>query len=419
MTGTRIGAIGPALVILLLVGRVAAAQTASGVIAGTVTDHQRGVLPGVTLTVRSADTGAVRSAVSDEAGRYRVAGLLPGDYDLRADLEGFGSLTVKSLTVTVGLELKHDLVLGIQGLQEAVTVRGQAPIVDTSKSEVASVITEAQINALPVEGRSAVTLSLLLPGTSTDAVRAQRPGATVGLGGLSTAGTNYIVDGMNNMISRAGDAREDVPQSAIQEFKVIVSQAPAEYGGRVGGVVNVVTKSGSNLFGGQAFEYFRNKDLNRVDLYTQQSHDQQGTPIPDFQRNQYGGAFGGPAVANKLYFYTSLERTDESGVLHGEYRQAAGLRSARRRISGWIGGHGLLRASRPSGQPDPARLLPLFQAGRDSLQLRGRYRRCLQRNGHRDARFLLHRQSQLGAIAAPAERVHHHVWRVVPEQHLE
>jgi hypothetical protein len=196
-------------------------------------------------------------------------------------------------------------------VEESVTVRGQAPTVETTKSEVAAVVTAQQIDTLPVEGRSAITLSLLLPGTSTDATRAQRPGASVGLGGLSTAGTNYIVDGMNNMISRAGDAREDIPQSAIQEFKVIVSQAPAEYGGRVGGVVNVVTKSGANQLNGEAFEFFRDKSLNRVDLYTQQNHDLQGTPIPDFSRHQFGGSVGGPVLLNRLHFYASVERTDD------------------------------------------------------------------------------------------------------------
>ena len=265
----------------------AAAQTASGVIAGTIADSQGGSLPGATLTVRSVDTGAVRSSVTEADGRYRIAGLQPGTYDVRAELEGFGTVEVKGITLTLGLEVRRDLALGLKGLEELVTVRGEAPLVEVTNSEVAAVVSEQQIASLPVEGRSAVSLSLLLPGTSTDAVRAQRPGATVGLGGLSTAGTNFIVDGMNNMISRAGDAREDVPQSAIREFKVIVSQPPAEYGGRVGGVVNVVTKSGTNLFRGEAFEFFRDKSLNRVDLYAQQAHDQLGTPISDFRRDQF------------------------------------------------------------------------------------------------------------------------------------
>jgi len=287
------------------------AQSSGGAIAGIVADAQGGVLPGVVVTAKNADSGVLRSTVTEPDGRYRVTALPPGRYLLSAELQGFATAEVRDVTLTIGLEVRQDLALGLQGVQEAVTVSARIPVVETTKSEVAAVVTAQQIDTLPVEGRSAITLSLLLPGTSTDAVRSQRPGATVGLGGLSTAGTNYIVDGMNNMISRAGDAREDVPQSAIQEFKVIVSQSPAEYGGRVGGVVNVVTKGDGNQLRGEAFEFFRNKNLNRVDLYTQQNHDQLGTPIPDFSRNQFGGAVGGPLIKDRLHFYTSFERTDD------------------------------------------------------------------------------------------------------------
>ena len=287
------------------------AQTGGGAIAGVVADAQGGVLPGVVVTAKNADSGVLRSTVTEPDGRYRVTALPPGRYLLSAELQGFATAEVRDVTLTIGLEVRQDLALGLQGVQEAVTVSARIRVVETTKSEVAAVVTAQQIDTLPVEGRSAITLSLLLPGTSTDAVRSQRPGASVGLGGLSTAGTNYIVDGMNNMISRAGDAREDVPQSAIQEFKVIVSQSPAEYGGRVGGVVNVVTKGGGNQLRGEAFEFFRNKSLNRVDLYTQQNHDQLGTPIPDFSRNQFGGAVGGPLIKDRLHFYTSFERTDD------------------------------------------------------------------------------------------------------------
>jgi outer membrane receptor protein involved in Fe transport len=289
----------------------AAAQTSTGAIVGIVTDAQGQVLPGVTLAVRNADTGVSRTSVSEGDGRYRIAGLPPGRYDVKAELPGFASAEAKELTLTIGLELQRDLTLGLENLQEAVTVRGPSALVEPTKSEVAAVVTQKQIDTLPVEGRSAITLSLLLPGTGTDTTRARRPGANIGVGGISTAGTNYIVDGMNNMISRAGDAREDIPQGAIQEFKVIVSQAPAEYGGRVGGVVNVVTKSGTNQFSGQAFEYFRDKSLNRVDRYQQAAQDTLGASKPDFRRNQFGAAVGGPVLQNRVHFFGSFERTKQ------------------------------------------------------------------------------------------------------------
>ncbi|HUK36327.1 MAG TPA: carboxypeptidase regulatory-like domain-containing protein [Vicinamibacterales bacterium] len=289
----------------------AAAQTSGGSFAGIIADAQGGVLPGATITVRNADSGLVRTTVSEADGRYRVSALPPGRYDLTAELQGFSTAAVKDLTITVGLEFTRNVTLGLQGVQELVTVQAQTPIVETTKTEVGETVTPQEIETLPVANRSAITLALLVPGTSVDTTRAQRPGATVGLASLNTAGTNYIVDGMNNMISGAGDAREDVPQSAIQEFKVIVTQPPAEYGGRVGGVVNVVTKSGSNTVSGEGLEFFRDKALNRVDEYTQQNHDQLGTAIPNFRRDQYGGAIGGPIIKNRLHLFGSFERTDD------------------------------------------------------------------------------------------------------------
>ena len=202
--------------------------------------------------------------------------------------------------------------MGIGNLQESVTVAAEVQLVETTKAEVSTVVTQEQIASLPIEGRSAVSLALLAPGTGTDATRARRPGANVGIGGISLAGTNYIVDNMNNMTLRTGDSREDIPQGAVQEFRVIVSQYPAEYGGRVGGVINVVTKSGGNLFGGEAFEFFRDKSLNRVDKFQQEQHDKVGTPINDFRRDLFGVSFGGPIVKDRAHFFTSIERRDNN-----------------------------------------------------------------------------------------------------------
>jgi hypothetical protein len=265
-----------ALVLAVAAVAPAFAQGAGGAIVGTTLDAQGGALPGVSVTVRNADTGVNRTAVTDGEGRYRIAGLPPGRYSLTTDLDGFVKADVGNLSLTIGSELRQDLTLGVSALAEAVSVTAEVPAVETTRSEIATVITQEQIETLPVEGRSAITLSLLLPGTSTDNTRAQRPGANVGAGGITTAGTNYIVDGLNNMISRAGDAREDLPQSAVQEFRVHTSQMPAEYGGRSGGVVNVVTRSGTNVFHGEAFEQFRHKSLSRSDRFEQARRDAVG-----------------------------------------------------------------------------------------------------------------------------------------------
>ncbi len=303
-----------ALVVLLacVVGSAvpAAAQLTGATMLGTIADAQGGVLPGVTVTARNVDTGFTRTAVTEGDGHYQVLGLPPGRYELTAELAGFQTTGIKDITLTIGLQLRRDLTLGLGNLAESITVTGEGPAIDTVAAEVAAVITQQQIATLPIEGRSAISLALLMPGTTTDAQRPQRPGASVGTGSLTAAATNYIVDGLNNMISRAGDAREDLPQSAIQEFKVHVSQMPAEFGGRAGGVVNVVTKSGTNTYAGEVFEYFRDKILNRMNTFQQQRHDQFGDPKPGFRRHQFGGTFAGPVIHDRLHFFASAERTD-------------------------------------------------------------------------------------------------------------
>ena len=299
------------IVILLACAGGSHAQGTGAAITGTLKDAQGGVLPGVSLNVRNVDTGTLRETVSDADGRYRLAGLQPGHYELKADLPGFSAVDVKDITLTIGLEFQRDLTLTVQNLQESVTVTGETPIVETTQTKVGATVTQQQIDLLPIEGRSAPTLSLLMPGTSTDNVRAKRPNANVGSGGMGVNATNYLVDGMSNMISRAGDARDNIPQAAIQEFNVIISQAPAEYGGRSGGVVSVQTKSGTNRFGGEGFEYFRHKDLNRLDEFQQLAHDTTGTPKPNYRRDQSGVAFGGPIVKDRLHFFFTAEHTDE------------------------------------------------------------------------------------------------------------
>lgn len=287
------------------------AQGSGAALFGVVTDAQGGVIPGASLTVRNIDTGDTRATVSDAQGRYRLAALPPGPYAVTAELDGFAPARVDRLTLTTGSESGVDLKLSVGSVQEAVSVSAVAPAIEAQRANVSAVITQEQIATLPVAGRSAITLALLLPATGNDTTRAQRPGANVGSGGLSTAATNYQVDGLNNMISMAGDAREDVPQSAIQEFRVDTAQMSAEFGGRSGGVVSVVTKSGTNQLTGEAFEFFRHRTLNQMNRFEQQAHDQLGRAKPDFRRDQYGLAAGGPIVRDRVHFFGAIDRTKE------------------------------------------------------------------------------------------------------------
>ncbi|HEY3158380.1 MAG TPA: carboxypeptidase regulatory-like domain-containing protein [Vicinamibacterales bacterium] len=288
----------------------AAAQgEASASVTGIVTDGQGGVLPGVTVTLRNIESGAVRTTATEAGGRYRLAGLQPGRYALRAELDGFQPTDVANLTLTIGLAVQQNLTLALRGVQEAITVTAQAPVVETTTTEVATVVTQEQIEMLPIANRQAGSLALLLPGTQLPTgTRRARP--TIGAGGANANLTTSYVDGGQNQIYNSGQEFLEVPQSGIREFRVNISGSSAQYSA-VGGVVLTATKSGTNQFHGEAFEFFRDTRLNAMDRFEKEEHDTRGTPKPEYRRDQYGGAIGGPIVRNRLHFFGAFERTKE------------------------------------------------------------------------------------------------------------
>src|SRR5215470_9294660 len=300
-----------ALVIAFQLGHAvpAHAQAASASIAGTIADAQGGVLPGVTITVQNAESGTVRTSVTEGDGKYRVAGLNPGRYNLTAELPGFQTVAVRDIVLVVGQEYSRDFQLALSTVQESVTVTGEAPIVQATKTEVAAVVTQDQIETLPAQDRSALSLSLLLPGVAVDTTRAKRNATNVGAG-VTTSATTYLVDGLSNAVAKSGEQRHDIPEAAIREFAVHTTQLPAQYGQRVGGVVNIVTKSGTNDLHGDAFEFFRNQQMTRNDIFTQQQIDA-GRADPRYKRNQYGFSLGGPIIKSKLHYFGTFERTRE------------------------------------------------------------------------------------------------------------
>jgi hypothetical protein len=181
----------------------ALAQTTNGVIAGIVSDAQGGVLPGVTVTARNVDTGATRNITTEADGRFRLAGLVPGRYELKAELQGFGSVTVPDITVAVDSETTRNVTMQVQGLQESVTVTGEAPIIEVTKTDVSGVITQAQMEMLPQATRQPMDLALLLPGTNQDAVRARKANSNIGAGAF-TNGSALLVDGVWNKEGNTG-----------------------------------------------------------------------------------------------------------------------------------------------------------------------------------------------------------------------
>ena len=185
-------------------------------------------------------------------------------------LQGFASEQVRNIVLTIGLDVRQDIKLKLQTLTETVTVTAAVPVVDLTKSEVAGVVTQKQIETLPINTRQYLNLALLMPGTSQDAVRVFYNNVNVGAGG-SFYSNAFIADGVTNTWTEQGEPRQDFPQDSIREFKVNTMQYKAEYGLATGGLVTVVSKSGSNDVHGNVFEYFRDKSLNAQNHFEKQS----------------------------------------------------------------------------------------------------------------------------------------------------
>src|SRR5258706_3356914 len=253
-----------ALAGLLAIAAPAAEQNVGGIISGTVRDAQGGVLPGVSLTLRNVDSGVVRTAATEANGTYRLPGLPPGRYAMAAELQGFANVAIPELTITIGLELNGDLTMSLQGLQETLTVTAEAPVVEVTQTQVAAVVTQEQIEMLPVANRMPISLALLLPGTSMNNLSGRRPTATIGAGGGNGGQMNlYYADGGMNTSNNSGQQHLEVPQSAIREFRVNISQSSAE-SNAIGGVLHAATKSGTNRLSGEPSECFRDKTLNAL-----------------------------------------------------------------------------------------------------------------------------------------------------------
>jgi hypothetical protein len=304
----RSGAFVALLVALVGLAVVSPVFAQSASIEGVAKDQQGGVLPGVTVTLRNQGSGVTRTASTATDGRYRFLAVPPGRYRMTAELSGFASKETGDIQITIGLSVTEDFSMGIQAVQESVTVAGASPTVDITKSEVAGVVTQQQIDSLPVNSRQFLNLALLMPGTSQDAARSFYNNVTIGAGG-SFYSNGFLVDGVNNTWAEEGEPRQNFPQGAVQEFKVNTSGFPAEFGLATGGLVQVVTKSGSNKWSGEGFEYFRDKSLNAMNKFEEQRHDQFGEPKPDFRRNQYGASLGGPIVHDRTHFFVSVEHT--------------------------------------------------------------------------------------------------------------
>lgn len=294
-----------AAVLAVLLARSGTASAQNAQITGTLKDQSGGVLPGVSVTATNQETGLTRNAVTEGTGEYRLPALPPGSYTVTAELQGFNTEVRTDLVLVIDQTAIIDFTLKPAALAETITVTGEAPLVDTTASTVATSVTNEQIQDLPVASRRWIDLAMLTPGVSQDNIRGFFYRGNVNIGaGTREYSNGFVVDGVNNTWAQMGEPRQNFAMDSIREFKVSQSTYKAELGLATGGVLTVVTKSGTNDLSGSAFNFFRDKSLTARTVFERER--------PPFRRWQYGGTLGGPIVRNKTHFFGAVERTDEN-----------------------------------------------------------------------------------------------------------
>ncbi len=302
--------------ILSLMSVVAMAQsTVDGAIGGTVKDPNGAVVPNATVTVKNDETNKEGSATTDSEGRFRVVQLQPGNYTVSINASGFGSFTQSKIVVEVGRVTSLEIPLSVGGVGgDQVEVTGEAPVINTTQQDFSSNVNQTSINELPINGRRASNFVLLTPGVVPDGNF-----GLLSFRGISGLLNNNTVDGGDNNNAFYSEERGRtrisyvVSQAAIREFQVNTSNYSAEYGRAAGGVVNSVTKSGTNEFHGSAFFYIRDNQLGATNPSTVRSLGLVGgVPVsvafkPEDKRYQFGGSIGGPIVKDKLFFFFAYD----------------------------------------------------------------------------------------------------------------
>jgi len=295
------------------------AQVAGGSISGTVTDSSGRVINKVEITITNLATGVTRVLTTNDEGFYSAPNLLPGTYELKFSASGFKVEARKNIELTVGALVGLDQILRVGSISETVVVQSEIPAVQLSTSELSAVVNATTVRELPLNGRSWTDLAQLQPGVSaihtqpdfsagTD--RGNRGfGQQLTISGARPQQNNYRLDGVS-----LNDYANGAPGSvlggnlgvdAIEEFSVITSNYEADYGKTSGGVVNAITRSGTNQIHGSAYEFLRNSKLDTKNYFDVGN-------IPPFKRNQFGGTLGGPIVKNHTFFFVDFEGIRQS-----------------------------------------------------------------------------------------------------------
>jgi len=302
-----VSGVGGFIMALLLLAPPAAHGQGTSEIRGRVQDAQAGVLPGVTVTIQNQATGTSRDTITSADGSFLVPNVLPGVYDVTAELGGFRKFQRPGVQLEVGKTATIDIQLQVGGLEEAVTVTGETPLVDTTSKEVGGNIGGQEMRDLPVFNRNWIQFVSLLPGivyeTATDTFGAD----TIQVNGQDSRNSNFLLDGASNMddlVGGRGGTQVRTPLLAIQEFQVVTNQVDAESGRTTGAVINAISKSGTNRFEWELFGLLQDASLTAESFFVKRDN----LNKPDTKQHQWGGNVGGPLVKNQAFYFFNLER---------------------------------------------------------------------------------------------------------------
>lgn len=291
-----------------------AQSTTTGAIGGVVTNPAKEVVPGAAVTVKNVETNKEDSATTDDTGRFKVANLQPGRYSVTVNSSGFSPLTQENVVVEIGLETRLEVALQVGPVTGSVDVSAEAPVINTNQQDFSTNINQTSINELPINGRRWSNFALLTPGAVPDGTF-----GLISFRGISGLLNNNTIDGGDNNQAFFAEERGrtrisySISQAAIREFQVNTSSYSAEYGRSAGGVVNAITKSGTNEFHGGAFYYQRNNKWGARNPLAVRQEVINGvfTPVgfkPKDVRHQFGGTIGGPIVKDKAFFFFSYDQ---------------------------------------------------------------------------------------------------------------
>jgi hypothetical protein len=289
---------------LFLTPAAVVAQQQLATLQGTITDQTGAVVPGVTVTASSLDTGVARVAITNEAGVYRLPSLEPGRYRVSAELSGFRRAIRDNVTLEVGAAVGLPFVMRAGSVTEDVVVTGAAAAVQTERADISSVVERKRIEDLPLVSRNPLALTALQPGvtgipTRNDFLQPEQ-GLGISASGMRSGANSAYIDGMSiNANPHAGTVLIVPNVEAVQEFQVITNNSSAEHGRNLGASVNLVTRRGTNQLSGSAFQFYRNEALRTKNVFETQK--------PDFKRNNFGFSLGGPLMRDRAFFFGSYE----------------------------------------------------------------------------------------------------------------